>query len=51
MQITTSIAPANKISLSLFIFTHMKYIYLKKKINFLTMVPIKNKKGFGKKNH
>ena len=34
-RITFSIAPA-KISLSLFIFTHTKYIYLKKRINFLS---------------
>ena len=42
-QITFIKAPAKKTCLSLFIFTHEKYIYLKRRINYsLTMVPIKN---------
>ena len=37
IQITFSIAPAKmKISLSLVIFTHTKYINLKRRINFLS---------------
>ena len=52
--ITFSIAPTKmKIFLSLFIFTHAKFIYIWKgeQISFLIMVPIKIKiKGTGEKN-
>ena len=41
-----------EISLSLFIFTHTKYIYLKRRINFLSHDGTHKKvKGFGEKNY
>ena len=51
IHIAFSIAPAKiKISLSPVIFTHGKYIYLKRRINFLYCHgTLKKLKGFGEK--
>ena len=50
IHITFSIAPA-KMKISFFIFTHTKYIYLKRRINLLHNHGTHKKNGTGEKNY